>query len=80
MNWDEILSLDENDPNISMNNFHQYINFLLNEFAPYKKLSERKFELKSKPRINSEILSKMEKRYILLHIVKQLKKIQLLLK
>ena len=43
-----------------MNNLHQHINFLLDEFAPYKKL-------KSKPWINSEILSRMEKRGKLLH-------------
>ena len=61
MHWDEILSLEENDPNISMNNLHQHINCQLDEFAPYKKLSKRELKLKSKPWINSEILSKMKK-------------------
>ena len=49
-----------------MNNFHQHINFPLNEFAPDNKLSKREFKLKSKPQINSEILSKMKKRDLLL--------------
>ena len=62
MHWDEILSLEENDPNISMNNLRRHINFLLDEFAPYKKLSKGEFKLKSKPWINSEILSKMKTR------------------
>ena len=81
MNWDGILSLDENDPNISMNNFHQHINILLYEFASYKKLSKREFKLKSKSWINSEILSKMKKEINhCVSIVKQLTNIQLLLK
>ena len=47
MNWNVILSLDENDPNISKNNFHQHIHFLLDEFAPYIKLSKRELKLSS---------------------------------
>ena len=31
MNWNEILYLDENDPNVSTNNLHQHINSLLDE-------------------------------------------------
>ena len=41
MNWNQILLIDENDPNISMNNLHQHINYVLDEFAPYKN-SQRK--------------------------------------
>ena len=67
MNWNEILSLDINDPNISMNNLHLHINYLLDEFAPYKKVSKKQYKLKSKPWINGEILSKMKKRDKLLH-------------
>ena len=42
MDWDQILSIEGNDPNISMNNLHQHINYLLDEFAPYKKLSKKR--------------------------------------
>ena len=66
MIWDEIL--DENDPNISMNNSHQHINFMLDKFVPYKNLSKSVFKLQSKPWINREILSKMKKRDLLLHM------------
>ena len=62
MNWNEILSLDKNDPNISMNNLHLHINYLLDEFAPYKKVSKKQYKLKCKPWINGEILSKMKER------------------
>ena len=43
MNWNEILSLDENDPNICMNNLHLHISYLLDEFAPFKKVSKKQY-------------------------------------
>ena len=67
MTWKEILCLDGNDPNVSMNNLHQHINFLLDEFAPYKKNSKKEYRLRFKPWINDEILSKMKKRDKLLN-------------
>ena len=56
MNWDQILLINESDPNTSMNNLHQYINYLLDELAPYKKLSKKEYKLKFKPWINKNIL------------------------
>ena len=41
-NWDEILLINENDPNKALNNFHQHINYLPDKFAPYKKLSKKR--------------------------------------
>ena len=67
MDWDQILSIEGYDPNISMNNLHQHINYLLDEFAPYKKLSKKEYKLKSKPWINRNILNEMKKRDKLLH-------------
>ena len=37
INWDNILSLNASDPNLSMNNFYNQINILLDEVAPIKK-------------------------------------------
>ena len=37
INWDNILALNASDPNLSMNNFYNQINILLDEVAPYKK-------------------------------------------
>ena len=41
INWDNILSLNASDPNLSMNNFYNQINILLDEVAPYKKLTKK---------------------------------------
>ena len=49
MNWDQILLIDESDPNIYMDNLHQHINYRLDEFAPYKKLSKKRIELNLNP-------------------------------
>ena len=67
MNWDQILLIDEGDPNISMNNRHQHINYLLDEFAPFNKLSKKEYNLRSKPWIDKNILAHMKKRDKLLH-------------
>ena len=45
INWNEILSLDENETNICMNNLHLYINYLLDEFAPHKKVSKKTVQI-----------------------------------
>ena len=67
MNWDQILLINESDPNISMNNLHQHINYLLDEFAPFKQLSKKEYKLRSKPWINKNILAHMKKHDELLH-------------
>ena len=67
INGDEILLINENDPNMALNNFHQHISYLLDKFAPYKKLSKKDLKLKSKPWINNLILIEMKKRDKLLH-------------
>ena len=72
-NWDEILLINENDPNMVLNNFHQHINYLLDEFAPYKKLSKKDLKLKSKPWINNLILNQMNIRDNLLHKYSKMK-------
>ena len=58
-NWDSILALDQNYPNLSMENLYSNTAFLLDEFAPYSKLSKKDYKLKSKPWINNEILTKI---------------------
>ena len=57
-----ILKLEERDPNKSTQNFHNAINFILDEFAPYKKLNRYEAKLKKKPWINSEVQFLMWKR------------------
>ena len=73
IDWDEILLINENDPNTALNNFHQHINYLLDEFAPYKKLSKKDLKFKSKPWINNFILVEMNKCDKLLHKYSKMK-------
>ena len=38
--WDSILSQHQNDPDLSMNNLYNNTIYLLDEFAPYSKLTK----------------------------------------
>ena len=53
--WEEILQLEKNDPNTSLENLYSHLNYILNEFAPYKKVSKKEYKLKSKPWISKDI-------------------------
>ena len=39
--WDNILMMGKNDPDLSMNNLHLHINNILNALAPIKKYQKR---------------------------------------
>ena len=62
LNWDTILQLDLKDPNISFNSFYKNLTFLLDEFAPYKKVTKKEYRLKFKPWISTEILNLINQR------------------
>ena len=51
----EILNLNLNDPNRSIQNLVNGINFLLEEFAPHRKLKKHEIKLKTKPWITKKI-------------------------
>ena len=59
--------MDKNDPNLALNNLHNHSNLLLDDFAPYRKLTRKDIKLQSKPWINREILDLMKKHDKLLH-------------
>ena len=61
-NIDDVLCLDYKDPNISIENFNNNINYILDEFAPFKKLNKNDIKLKGKPWINKEVQHLMWKR------------------
>ena len=65
--WDSILSLHQNDPDLSMFNLYNNTIYLLDEFAPYRKLIKKEFKLKLKPWISDEILTKIHERDKLLY-------------
>ena len=50
-----ILNIHENDPNKSIENFHNNLIFILDEMAPYKKLNRYELKLRKKPWINTEV-------------------------
>ena len=55
INIDDVLCLDYKDPNISIENFYNNVNYILDEFAPFKKLNKNDIKLKGKPWINKEV-------------------------
>ena len=57
-----LLQLNINDPNFSMENIHNHVNFILDEFAPFRKLNKCEIKLKSKPWISKDILFLMWER------------------
>ena len=61
-NWEEICQLHLNNPNISCKSFIDTINFHLDEYAPYRKLTKKECELLDKPWINNSILGKCSER------------------
>ena len=61
LNVDNILRLDDNDPK-TIKNLYNNINYILDEFAPYKKLSKNEMKLKTKPWVNAEVQYLMWKR------------------
>ena len=62
IDWDSVHDVHTNDPNVSLNNLHKNVVYLLDEFAPYKKISKKVNKLKTKPWINNEILKKIRER------------------
>jgi len=59
---DSILDLNKNDPNKSLENFYNNLNYILDEMAPYKQLNKYEIKLKKKPWIDAEVQFLMWKR------------------
>ena len=53
LDWE---STNQKDSNSSLNNFYNSITYLLHEFAPMKKVTRKKYELKFKHWVTKEIL------------------------
>ena len=51
--WDSILNLNNNNVNLSFDNFLKHMNDLLDKHAPFKKISKYKLKLKTKPWITT---------------------------
>ena len=61
--WDDV-SDTSSDSNKSFSTFYNKVTKLLDEMAPYKKLTKREIKLQHKPWITSGILTSMAKRDI----------------
>ena len=62
MNWENICNVQSNDPNLSCNNYFNSITYLLDEFAPFRKVTRKEYKLMLKPWISKEILCKCKER------------------
>ena len=62
MYWEQICNLEKKDPNQSCINFFNSITYLLDEFAPFKKVTKNEYRLMLKPWITIEILQKCKNR------------------
>ena len=61
-NWNEIIDIDKNDTNWSMENFLNNFNILLDKHMPFKKLTQKQFKQKFKPWVTNEILNKIKEK------------------
>ena len=63
LDWDEICMLRLRNPNVSVKNFFDTLNFHLDEMAPLEKVTLKKYRLMLKPWITSEILKMCDERH-----------------
>ena len=54
-----ILNIEENNPNKSVESLYHHVTYLLDEFAPYKNLSHREIQFKTRPWITKDMLHLM---------------------
>ena len=66
INWDSVCELSLNDPNVSCKRFIDTINYHLDEYAPFRKLTKKECDRLEKPWISDAILEKCAKRDLLL--------------
>ena len=64
-----ICNLEKKDPDLSCIHFFNSITYLLDEFAPYKKVSKNEYKLMLKPWISKEILQKCKNGDSILKII-----------
>ena len=65
-NWQEMLQLNNNDPNLSIENLYSQVNYYLDEFDPYKSL-KKEYKLKCKSWISQDIQFLMWERDKIFH-------------
>ena len=59
LNWEEILEIEKNDPNICFDNFYEKLKKLINDHVPIKKITKQQRKKKLKPWVTNCILISM---------------------
>ena len=62
INWDEVIKLDLQDPNISFAEYYSTINNLIDKYMPLQKMTRKEVKLMFKPWITSDIRKAMKER------------------
>ena len=62
IDWDEVIAIENNNPNESFNSFFQKIDVLVDTYIPLKKLTKNEIKSKFKPWITSAIRNSMKRR------------------
>ena len=60
--WQQILQLDEKDPNISFESFLNSLNSLIDEYLPERRVTKKDLSTNKKPWISSDIMKMINKR------------------
>ena len=61
VDWEEICMFRLRNPNVSVKNFFDTLNFHLDEMAPFEKVTLKKYRLMLKPWITDDILKNVTK-------------------
>ena len=81
IDWDEILQLELQDPNISFSEYYTTINTLIDRYMPLRKMTKNEVKLMFKPWITKDILKSMKERdtlyYKFTHTKDKTKKLEL---
>ena len=62
IDWDEVLKLELQDPNISFSEYYTAINTLIDKYMPLRKMTKKEIKLMFKPWITKDILKSIEER------------------
>ena len=60
--WNEILELEKEDPNLSFKRYYAAVNTLIDKFMPLQKMTKKEMKQQSKPWISQEIINNIKER------------------
>ena len=60
--WQSVLEIEKNDPNISFNSFESRVNSIIDKYMPLRKLTKKELKHQKKPWISMDIRNNIRKR------------------